>query len=84
MRGRSYCTGTTVLSRTMVMQCKERDLLWQAYNDALTEFSGSADELSASLKKSNFAEKGRACQKANDNCKAARATWEKHVKEHAC
>ena len=84
MRSRSYCTGTTVLFRTMVMQCKERDLLWQAYNDALTGFSRSADDLNASLKKSNFAEKVRACQKANDKCKAARAAWEKHVKEHAC
>ena len=66
------------------MQCDERELLWQVYNESLTEFSRSADDLTASLRAPNFADKVRVCQEANDRCKAARVAWEQHLKKHGC
>jgi hypothetical protein len=68
----------------MGRSCKEREDLWEAYNQSLTAFSKSVDELTSASDDVNFNAKATACQQANERCKAARAAWEAHLGTHLC
>jgi hypothetical protein len=65
------------------MICQERYRLWEQYNSALSAFSQAVDELTES-KPGGFTEKVPKAQQANVACKAARAAWEQHIREHKC
>ena len=65
------------------MQCPERDLLWEAYNQSLDTLlectkrveTANATALSASIISASA---------ARTLCESARASWEERLRTHAC
>lgn len=67
-----------------LLDCLEREQLWDEYNGCMVQLGERVDALAHGLAPSAFADRIREAYEAHLSCRKARASWERHIQEHGC
>ena len=67
-----------------VVECAERDRLWDHYNECLNKLTDAATALEKTANGVVFAAELMSLKAAKEECIQAREAWESHLRTHQC